>query len=191
MGQAAGAGLERWLKKYTLFANAGYLLVGLGGGLAPTLKVGDAVLCTTSQGSAATPQIQFDQDLTAWIQRRLPDARLGQAVTCDRILTQAAEKARVYQQSGASVVEMESLSIFEVLQEKSQPMAMLRVISDDCRHNMPDITTALRSDGSLAIWPLTFQLIQQPIAAGRLVAGSLKGLAQLEDLIFQLFQGST
>jgi nucleoside phosphorylase len=188
MGPAAASSLERWLKKYRLFAHDGYLLVGLGGGLAPSLKIGDGVLCETSQDVSNTELAQFDPILGDWIQQRLPQVQVGQAVVCDHIIPQAAEKQRLYRQLGTSLVEMESLSIFNVLQKQGKRMAMLRVISDDCHHDMPEIGPALRPDGSLAFLPLATQLIRQPLAGGRLVVGSLKALAQLEELIFQLFR---
>jgi len=188
VGPAAASSLERWLKKYTLFAQAGYLLVGLGGGLAPNLKVGDGVLCETSRRADNADSATFDPTLGGWILQRIPQVRAGQAVMGDRIITQAAEKQRLYRQLGMSLVEMESLSIFNILQKQGKRMAMLRVISDDCHHNMPEIAPALRPDGSLAFLPLASQLIRQPLAGARLIVGSLKALAQLEELIFQLFR---
>ena len=78
MGSAAGPSLEPWLKKYKLFANAGYLLVGLGGGLSPDLAPGDRVLCETTQAAAGEGDpIPFDGLLNEWIRQRLPGLKNG------------------------------------------------------------------------------------------------------------------
>jgi len=40
---------------------------------------------------------------------------------------------------------------------------MLRVISDDCEHDLPDLTSALSPDGSLQPLPLAIGLLRQPL----------------------------
>jgi hypothetical protein len=191
MGPAAATGLERWLKQSNPLAAAGCLLLGLGGGLAPELQVGDMVLCESIQPMAQPAAIEFDPDLTAWIGQRLPGVKTGKAMGCDRILTLAQEKQRLHQQWGGALVEMESLSILKVLQAEGKQLAMVRVISDDCRHDLPDIATAIRPDGSLRPVALATQFMQRPIGAGRLIVGSLKGLAGLEQLVLQLLREDT
>jgi purine-nucleoside phosphorylase len=186
MGTAAGQRLEQWMKKYRRFADAGYLLVGLGGGLSPDLKVGDGVLCEMTRTMAQTDSIEFDSDLNEWVQGKLPGLKTGKAVGCDRVITLATERQTLYQSLGASVVEMESLSVMKILHEQGKRLAMIRVISDDYRHNLPDISDAIRPDGSLHSITLASQLVRQPIGAGRLIMGALRGLSALEKLIFQL-----
>jgi hypothetical protein len=46
---------------------------------------------------------------------------------------------------------------------------MVRVISDDSHHNLPNLTSAISPDGSLLPLPLAMGMIRQPIAATRRV----------------------
>ncbi len=187
VGPAAADRLEQWLSQYKLFAEAGYLLVGLGGGLSTDLTVGDAVLCETSQGvEKGEDAIQLDPALTQWIRKRLPEVRVGRAVGSDRIITRATEKQSLHQTLGASVVEMECLPVLGVLQHQGKRLAMVRVISDDCRHDLPDISKMVQANGSLRPLALATQFGRQPMGAGRLVMGALKGLARLEQLMYEL-----
>jgi hypothetical protein len=48
---------------------------------------------------------------------------------------------------------------------------MLRVVSDDSKHDIPNLTSAINSDGSLQPLPLAITMIRQPIAATRLIRG--------------------
>jgi hypothetical protein len=64
---------------------------------------------------------------------------------------------------------------------------MLRVISDNCHHNIPDLSSALSSDGSLQTLPLAIGLLRQPLAATRLILGALRGLKVLQDVTTSLF----
>ena len=190
LGQAAGKRLEGWLAKYKLFSDSGYLLVGLGGGLSPDLKVGEAILCETIQGPDQTEPIRFAPHLNEWIRTRLPGIEMANALGCDRIIVLAAEKQALQKQYGTSVVEMESLSVFKTLQSQGKQLAMVRVISDDCRDDLPDIARAMQPDGGLNPFTLATCFMGQPIGAGRLIAGSLKGLRSLEKLVYSLFEAS-
>ena len=191
MAAAAGEKLDRWMTKHKLFAEAGYLLVGLGGSVSPDLKVGDGVICETSQGLGfRDPPIALDAELNGWIRKRLPGLEVARAVGSDRIITLATDKLSLHQKFGASVVEMESLSVLRVLRPQGRRLAMIRVISDDCRHDLPDIAEMMRPDGSLRPLALASQLIRQPVGAGRLIIGSLQGLSVLERLMFELFKSS-
>ncbi|MGF1567963.1 MAG: phosphorylase [Nodosilinea sp.] len=193
LGQAAGDALGRWLADHPPPLTGGYLLVGLGGGLAPDLRVGDRVLCDRAlmpQTGTPLTNYSFDNDLTVGIHQRLPGLVLGTAVGSDRIITQAEEKRHLHQRYGAAVVDMESPSVLRTLRSYGANLAMVRVISDDSRHNLPDITRAINPDGSLRPLALAAQFGQAPVAAGRLIIGSLRGLATLETLMFQLFQAS-
>ena len=170
LGQAAGKRLEGWLAKYKLFSDSGYLLVGLGGGLSPDLKVGEAILCETIQGPEQTEPIRFAPHLNEWIRTRLPGIEMANALGCDRIIVLAAEK--------------------QALQSQGKQLAMVRVISDDCRDDLPDIARAMQPDGGLNPFTLATCFMGQPIGAGRLIAGSLKGLRSLEKLVYSLFEAS-
>jgi hypothetical protein len=169
----------------------GVLLLGLGGGLSPQLQVGDVVLLQQCQaGFGAETMLACDRTLTAWLQQRLAHSltrvSLGVGVSCDRIIRTPLEKQQLHQTQGADVVDMESLTVLKMLQARSIPVAVIRVISDDCQTELPDLATALGSDGSLNPWPLTRCFLRQPRAAAHLIWGSLQALQQLRTLAAQL-----
>jgi nucleoside phosphorylase len=92
----------------------------------------------------------------------------------DRLIWSAAEKRHLGR--GVDVVDMEGFAALEFFLPQGVPTAMLRVVSDDEHHDIPDLTPAFNSDGSL-----------QPLAATRLIRGSLVGLKVLEQVTKLLF----
>ena len=85
---------------------------------------------------------------------------------------------------------MEGSAILTALPQAQ--IAMLRVISDDCEHELPDLSEAIGSQaigtGKLRTLPLVTTLLRQPLGSLRLIRGSLRGLKALEQITRQLFQ---
>jgi hypothetical protein len=188
MGATAAERLKQWLGQQSSPDHGGYLLVGLGGSLSPRLWVADGVLCqqVRSPGTGAT--YDLDGELNRWLRQRLPDLSVGTALGCDLIITQAQEKQALHQRYGADVVEMEGVEIAELLQQQGNPLAMIRIISDDCGHDLPDISSAIGPDGHLRPLVMATQFLRHPLGAARLIRGSLRALAALEATMATLFQ---
>ncbi len=163
------------------------LLMGLCGGLNASYGVGDVVLYDESVViSPALQTLGCDRPLTAHIQARLGDRVAGvTALTSDRVICTAAEKRSL--SSYADVVDMEGIAVLEFFHQGNYAVATLRVVSDDCHHDIPDLTTAVAADGSLRPLPLTLALLRQPLAATRFVRGSLRGLKVLQQVTRDLF----
>lgn len=168
------------------------LILGLCGSLSSQGKVGDVVVyqdCLfASNSSSSEKQIyQTDTQLTNLIASQLNTKfSLVRGVTCDRIITKVEEKLSLAQVYQADVVDMEGVAILEALSDCS--VAILRVVSDDCRYNLPDLNYAFDGDrGRLKTIPLTVALLSQPQAAVRLIQGATKGLNTLQEITTQLF----
>lgn len=165
------------------------LVMGLGGGLTTDRAVGEIVLaqnCLYYPDSGVPLSQSFDPDVTAWLFDRLATrAYLGNGVTSDRLIWSVTEKADLHQKSGADVVDMEGFAALKTLSKAK--VAMVRVVSDGCHHNLPDVTSALSPEGSLHPLPLAIGLLRQPIASARLIVGSLKGLRVLQSVTTALF----
>ncbi|WP_420807069.1 hypothetical protein [Trichormus azollae] len=86
------------------------------------------------------------------------------------------QNSNLHEQSGADLVDMEGFAFLEFFQQLETSVAILRVVSDDSLHDIPDVTSAINSDGSLQPLPLALALIRQPLSATWLIRGSLKGL---------------
>lgn len=166
------------------------LVMGLCGSLTPRYRVGDAVLyqqCLDLSAPASASQL-CDRALTDWLQTRL-HLPIVSALTSDRIIISAQEKQQLAQIYPAEVVDMEGKAILTALPHAR--IAMLRVISDDCQHDLPDLTTALSPAGNLLPGKLAIAMARQPIAATRLMRGSLHGLKILQNLTAALLSDNS
>jgi len=109
-------------------------------------------------------------------------------VSCDRIINTATEKRQLAQTHQADVVDMEGFSLLSVLKATPISISIIRVISDDVHHDLPDLNAAISPDGKLQSLPLAIGMMRQPLSALRLIQGSLKGLKQLENVTAQIFK---
>ncbi|MDF5714418.1 MAG: phosphorylase [Rhizonema sp. NSF051] len=160
------------------------LLMGLCGSLTPRYTVGDILLYQNCiyQGSLLSCDLTLTAQLASHLQT---EASLVTALTSDRVICHATEKRHLAQISGADVVDMEGFGILEFFRQFGVAVAMLRVVSDNCYHDVPDLTPAL-NDGSLQPLPLAIAMLRQPIAATRLIRGAMLGLKILEQVTTSL-----
>lgn len=158
------------------------LLMGLCGSLNPRLAVGDVVLY---QGCFYQDDLLLcAADLTTEIYSHIPQkVNFVKGLTSDRLIHSSTEKLHLAKTSGADVVDMEGFAACQLIPN----LAILRVVSDDCHHDIPDLSHTISSDGKLQYLPLFWQFIRQPVAASRLIRGSLIGLGVLEEVVRSLF----
>lgn len=183
--------LETWADR-RLLQTGGVLLIGLGGSLSPKHNVGDAVvLKRVWNGFEGDEVFECDSKLTGQITERLGgEGRIstGIGVTCDRVITKAQEKKMLCDRYSADVVDMESVVLLEALSDGASngpsngKTAILRVISDNAQHDLPDISEVISPEGALQIGPLVLMLLKHPLAALRFVQGALTGLKALEAI---------
>lgn len=179
--------LTKWQAE-SFLEPAKVLVMGLCGSLNPLYKVGDIVLYQNIYRDQLEPEmLPCDRSLTDIIYARLPEkVALVTALTSDDFIYSAAQKRSLRQTSGADVVDMEGASILKAL-IPGATVGMLRVISDDCEHDFPNLAAAVSLEGSLRTLPLAIAMIRQPIAATRLIRGSLQGLKVLQKVSTALF----
>ncbi|WP_303862703.1 phosphorylase [Cylindrospermopsis raciborskii] len=174
-------------------SNQRILLMGLCGSLHGSYRVGDTVLyekCIYEKKQLdktnpvnSTNQINCDISLTQDIYERIGNrVSLVRGITSDTVVFKSSEKRSLHQKFGADVVDMEGFGFLEFFQGTGISTAILRVVSDDSTHDIPDLTKTINSQGLLEILPLVITLTRQPIAAGHLIRGSLRGLKQLETV---------
>jgi hypothetical protein len=188
--------LEQWLEAGHLshHPQPRVLLMGLCGSLSSKYSVGKAVVYRSCVHPGAeekknVAELLCDRELTKIVQNKLQDRVFtGVGLTSARLIYSASEKLQLGQTYHADVVDMEGFAALEFLSQRGIAVAMLRVISDDAHHNIPNLTNAFHSDGSLQAFPLAIGLLRQPIAATRLISGSLRGLRVLQELTTFLFK---
>lgn len=166
------------------------LMMGLCGGLTAKLAIGDAVLygenLTSELRTPNSKPYSCDRDLTAQIQSLL-DLPIVRGVTRDRVISTVHDKQQLAIQCNADVVDMESAAALKILNAIGVSTAILRVVSDDCHHNIPNLSHAFDAEGSLQAGALAIAMLRQPSAAFHLIRGSLHGLKRLQELTSRLF----
>jgi Phosphorylase superfamily len=179
----------RWPERSGSSPGWAILIMGLCGSLSTQYSIGTPVLyrsCRLVDDRA--PQTACDQDLTQQLQHMLKSStpELVDALTSDRLIWSAQEKQQLGQQTGAAVVDMEGYALLKPLNAAHAAVAMLRVVSDGCQDDLPDLTAAIDGQGQLRSWPMALGMLRHPIAAGRLIQGSLRGLGVLRTLSAQV-----
>ncbi|MBW4659311.1 MAG: phosphorylase [Drouetiella hepatica Uher 2000/2452] len=162
------------------------LLMGLCGSLSPHYQVGDIVLYQSCLQEKSDALHLCDEQLTRSLEQILAINQVT-ALTTDRVICTAAEKHSLRQEFHADVVDMEGAIVIESLRQAGISVAMLRVVSDSHHHDIPDLNSALRADGSLDSWALAAQFLKKPIAATRLIQGAMRGLSHLQSVTTTLF----
>ncbi|RCJ24749.1 phosphorylase [Nostoc minutum NIES-26] len=180
--------LQQWSKDKNLLNHPQprVLVMGLCGSLSKRYAIGDIVLYQDCnyQGNSQECDRTFTAQLHFLTQEKVS---LVKSMTSDRIIYSAAEKQHLGETLAADVVDMEGFAVLNFFNDMGIAVAMLRVVSDDCQHDIPNLTSAISSDGSLQPLPLALGLLRQPIAATRLIRGSLKGLKVLEEFTNLVF----
>lgn len=194
VGDSVTPYLEQW-QQTEYFSNQPQrviLLMGLCGSLSPDYRIGDIVLyqeCVDTTKTSEQGLQPCDDHLTSKLHHQLQEkASLVRAITSDRVISSAVEKRDLAQLYAADVVDMEGFAVLNTLNQVGAAVAMLRVVSDDCHHDIPDLSAALSADGSMRPFPMAIAFGRQPIAATRLIIGALRGLRVLENVTTRLFQ---
>ena len=162
--------------------------MGLCGGLVPQYQIGDAVIyqgCVCASNSEPLWQ-ECDRHLTAQLEILSPKASLVKGFTSELLIWSSHQKRHLEQTYQAEVVDMEGFMVLEALQP-GVAVAMIRVISDRACQDLPNLNPAISASGSLQPLPLGMCLLKQPIAAAKLIRGSLTALRKLQHLTTHLF----
>ena len=161
------------------------LILGLCGSLSKFYEIGNVLLVQSCQDFDHN-QIYLDPKLTAQIQDKL-SLDLVTALTSDRVISQAKEKYQLAQQYQNEVVEMEGAGYIKELHRQGKSVAMLRVVSDSFTASIPNLDNAIDGEGNIKVIATASAFLKQPIAAIRLIKGSLTGLKALEQITAKLF----
>lgn len=190
--------LEEWQKTESF--NQNYfnkiLLMGLCGSLSSQFRVGDVVIYRDCLYSATNELEYCDRQINQKLKRILSDRiKTVRGLTSDRLVWSAEEKQHLGKLYDADVVDMEgfvALKKIKAISTSQIPqITIVRVVSDDCDRDIPNLEGAIDANGKLQPLSVATSFLQQPIAAMRLIRGSIEGLRILEKLTTEIFSRKT
>jgi adenosylhomocysteine nucleosidase len=157
IGGGTTAGAARIVRRLIDAGATGIVSFGLAGGLDPRLPAGALVVpeAVTTDGNI-------------WPTDPILNARLGGTTghLClgfNRVVVSADEKRRLSQESGASLVDMESGAVAVAAAEASVPFAVLRAICDPAHRTLPPAAlVALDTAGRLLGARLAMSILTRP-----------------------------
>jgi hopanoid-associated phosphorylase len=157
----------------------GVISFGLAGGLSPLLKAGDVVVGESVQivhahlgarSGKGPDTIHCDEHWRVSLAASLAGAHQGPVAASETILADAGDKAALFARTGALAVDMESAAAARFAQARKLPLAVLRVISDDARHVLPQAAlVAMTPDGGIALGRVLGSLLRHPLQVPGLI----------------------
>jgi adenosylhomocysteine nucleosidase len=114
------------------------LSAGTCGGLAPGLRVGELVVPETVVARGGPPRETAALPLAA---------RGGRLLCVDGVVESAAAKARLWLETGALAVDLESDAILDWAAARATPAAVVRAVSDAAGRGVPADLAAVVSEG--------------------------------------------
>ena len=139
----------------------GIISIGIAGGLAPGLHVGDWVLADSVlvDGQASQADPRWTERLSA----RLPEAARGLLLGVDTIVADIAQKAALHRTTGALAVDMESHVAARVAARHRLPFAIARVVCDPAHRALPPAARiGMKPDGGMDLPAVLRSLLAQP-----------------------------
>ncbi len=167
------------------------IVMGLCGSLNPSLKVGDIVIYSECLYKAEVRECGFIPE-NSFIPENISQGILVKSLTSDYLISSASAKQSLFKKTNCDVVDMEGFSVLEFFAAldfpEIIPVGMIRVVSDDCKYDLPNLENAIDENGNLKPLKLALAFIKQPLAAWRLIRGSLKSLKILSQVALILNQ---
>jgi adenosylhomocysteine nucleosidase len=131
--------------------------MGYAGALSPELVRGDIVLSAYSL-AAGKPMVsqwemELEQDLHLMAdQSHEHHVYVSPLFTADRIVARHNEKRQIFEQSGAEIVDMESLSVFKVAREERIPFLGIHSVTDTAEEDIPALEVINPFLSSKSFW---------------------------------------
>ncbi len=146
------------------------LSTGFSGALRPEMKIGHIVMADSIVDTHGQ-ELKVDLKMPADPEQGL---HVGRLVNTDEIVQTVAEKQRLSQEFDAVAVDMESLAVAQICQERGIRFLAVRVISDDLSADLPDeVRTVIGTSGSARLGAALGAMWKRP--------GSIKEMWQLRE----------
>jgi adenosylhomocysteine nucleosidase len=140
---------------------SGIISIGIAGGLAPGLPVGQWVVADAVLVDGES--LSTDPAWTSRLAARLPEAARGVLLGVNAMVAEAMQKASLHSTTGAVAVDMESHIVARVARRHRLPFAAARVISDAAHHDLPPaVLVGMKSDGGMDLPAVLRSLLANP-----------------------------
>ena len=131
------------------------ILAGLAGALRPGIPAGSAwcirEVIVPDGPSKLIPALNFDQ------------APFAAVTSTSRAVTTPLARQQLHQQTGADLVDLESIAFAQVAVERNWEWAIVRAVSDDCSMTLPaDIDTWIDESGTTRIGAVMRSALRSP-----------------------------
>ncbi len=141
------------------------LSMGFAGALDETLRIGDIVVGTgVIDGSANVSEDR--EELTINMKMAEDPQRglyVGKLATVRHIVRTVKEKQQIAERTGAIAVDMETLEVARVCQERKVKFIAVRGISDDCSQDLPsEVLSVLGGTGTIRTGAVVGALWKRP-----------------------------
>jgi adenosylhomocysteine nucleosidase len=136
---------------------------GLAGGLDRALRPGAIVI--PSMVIAGGERYATDPHLSRMLSGAIPDAAVPPHLLlgADMVVAGASEKQRLYRETGAAAVDLESGAVARAAATRGLPFAVLRAICDPGERTLPPAAlVALDSQGAIVVWRVFGSLAAHP-----------------------------
>jgi adenosylhomocysteine nucleosidase len=145
---------------------------GMAGGLDPALVPGAIFLPTeviSLEGTSVLAASPWRERVAEAISAREPIVT-GRLLTSPTAIGSLAEKSRLFRETGAAAVDMESLAVATTARAHGVPFLGVRVIVDSAVDSLPRaVAAAADSQGHLQIWRLLATLAREPMELASLL----------------------
>ena len=136
---------------------------GLAGGIDPVRRPGDLIIAdrVVLPGGRA---IETDGGWRALLLASASTARVGAIAGTDRMLVSAADKGRLFAETGAAAADMESHVLAEAAERAGLPLLVVRAVGDPAWRNVASVALVpLRPDGTVRFGAVSLALCAKPL----------------------------
>ena len=148
------------------------LLLGLCGSVSPSLPLGTAIAYHSIRHPTHSEDCYRLNPPDRLLQLAAIQTTPVDALNVEQAVCSVADKQAIARAFGVTAIDMESLALVRQFPQA----AIIRVVSDDLGGDIPDLSQAFDEQGNLQPLALALAFVRQPIAAVRLIHGSLRAL---------------
>ena len=140
---------------------SGVISIGIAGGLSPDFAPGRVVIGT--EVVAGSERYSTDADWMQRLWKTIPHSRPGIVAGTDAVIAHRPDKTKLYEQTGAVAVDMESHIAARAAAAHNLPFAVLRVICDPADRTLPPAAlVGMKPDGSIDYEAILRSVISHP-----------------------------